>query len=349
MIERQLKPRQEFTQLLSDKHFIDDESIAPSHDFSDTATAKQFIPEQRDAKVELGPLGSNPLTVHTTFWGKLAYLGLGMVLLCGLAQLGEKLYWLWSRQQWLGLGVTLGVALILLAVVGGLVRELRMISRLRYREVLRQEAEQFIGQGKLSYLNNSAEAFCQRLIQESSLKSNHPAVIAWQKNLHPSQTSQQVLKLYAQQVQLQIDHQAQQLIRRYALGSAAMVAMSPFSLLDMLIVAWRNLAMVNQIAQLYGIQPGRLARLRLFRQVLFNIAFAGVSEILQESGIEWLSHDLAAKLSGRIAQGIGIGLLTARLGIKTMELCRPLPWFDEKPRLSSFRRLLLKQFLRDPV
>ncbi|NYY78570.1 hypothetical protein DMI69_22720 [Escherichia coli] len=34
------------------------------------------------------------------------------------------------------------------------------------------------------------------------------------------------------------------------------------------------------------------------------------------------------------AQGIGAGLLTARLGIKAMELCRPLPWIDDdKPRL----------------
>jgi putative membrane protein len=35
-------------------------------------------------------------------------------------------------------------------------------------------------------------------------------------------------------------------------------------------------------------------------------------------------------------------LLTARLGIKTMELCRPLPWLEgDKPKLGDFRRELV--------
>ncbi|MFS6802355.1 DUF697 domain-containing protein, partial [Edwardsiella tarda] len=47
------------------------------------------------------------------------------------------------------------------------------------------------------------------------------------------------------------------------------------------------------------------------------------------------------------AQGIGAGLLTARLGIKAMELCRPLPWLDDdRPRLGDFRRELLAQLRR---
>ncbi|MCQ8811714.1 DUF697 domain-containing protein, partial [Escherichia coli] len=42
------------------------------------------------------------------------------------------------------------------------------------------------------------------------------------------------------------------------------------------------------------------------------------------------------------ALGLGAGLLTARLGIKAMELCRPLPWLDyDTPRLGDFRRQLI--------
>ena len=58
--------------------------------------------------------------------------------------------------------------------------------------------------------------------------------------------------------------------------------------------------------------------------------------------MDWMSQDIAARLSARAAQGIGAGLLTARLGIKAMELCRPLPWLEEdKPRLGDFRRDLI--------
>ncbi len=63
--------------------------------------------------------------------------------------------------------------------------------------------------------------------------------------------------------------------------------------------------------------------------------------------MDWMSQDLAARLSARAAQGIGAGLLTARLGIKAMELCRPLPWIaDDKPRLGDFRRELIGQLKR---
>ena len=68
------------------------------------------------------------------------------------------------------------------------------------------------------------------------------------------------------------------------------------------------------------------------------------SELEREVGMDWMSQDLAARLSTRAAQGIGAGLLTARLGIKAMELCRPLPWIDDdKPRLGDFRRQLIGQ------
>ncbi|MGL5365992.1 MAG: DUF697 domain-containing protein, partial [Plesiomonas shigelloides] len=69
-------------------------------------------------------------------------------------------------------------------------------------------------------------------------------------------------------------------------------------------------------------------------------------------GVDLLSQDITARLSARAAQGIGVGLLTARLGIKAMELCRPLPWInDDKPRLGMIRQELLtqvKQLLSKP-
>jgi putative membrane protein len=121
-----------------------------------------------------------------------------------------------------------------------------------------------------------------------------------------------------------------------------MIAVSPLALVDMAFIAWRNLRLVNRIAVLYGIELGYYSRIRLFRLVLLNMAFAGASELVREVGMDWMSQDLAARLSARAAQGIGAGLLTARLGIKTMELCRPLPWLEgDKPKLGDFRRELV--------
>lgn len=153
-----------------------------------------------------------------------------------------------------------------------------------------------------------------------------------------------MVALYARLVQPVLDNQARREISRSAAESTLMIAVSPLALVDMAFIAWRNIRLINRIAALYGIELGYFSRIRLFRLVLLNIAFAGASELVREVGMDWVSQDLAARLSARAAQGIGAGLLTARLGIKAMELCRPLPWLeDDKPKLSDFRGQLVGQ------
>ena len=107
-------------------------------------------------------------------------------------------------------------------------------------------------------------------------------------------------------------------------------------------VAWRNIALVNKITQAYGMELGYFSRLRLFRMVLTNMAFAGATEIATDLGSDFLSQNLTAKFSVRMAQGIGVGLLTSRLGIKAMEFCRPVVFQGkERPTLSVVRQELL--------
>ena len=83
--------------------------------------------------------------------------------------------------------------------------------------------------------------------------------------------------------------------------------------------------------------------------VLVNLAFAGATEIVQD-----FRHGLAftryyRETSARAAQGIGVGLLTARLGIKAMEFCRPLAFEkSEKPKLSHVQKELLT-IMKDTV
>ena len=124
-----------------------------------------------------------------------------------------------------------------------------------------------------------------------------------------------------------------------AAESAVIVAISPLVVVDMFFIAWRNLRLMNKIAEIYGIELGYFSRIRLLRMVLVNIAFAGATEVAQDIGMEWLSQDVTAKLSARIAQGIGVGLLTARLGVKAMELCRPLVFqLNENQSFHIFNR-----------
>lgn len=165
----------------------------------------------------------------------------------------------------------------------------------------------------------------------------------WQATIQETHNDREVVELYSKLVQPILDEQARKEISRSSAESALMIAVSPLAIVDMAFIAWRNIRLINRIAAIYGIELGYYSRIRLFRMVLINIAFAGASELIREVGMDWLSQDITARLSTRAAQGIGAGLLTARLGIKAMELCRPLPWIDDKPRLADFRGQLLSQ------
>ena len=44
-----------------------------------------------------------------------------------------------------------------------------------------------------------------------------------------------------------------------------------------------------------------------------------------------LGHGIAARLSARLGEGVVNGLLTARVGIAAIEVCRPLPFINGSP------------------
>ncbi|WP_029814546.1 DUF697 domain-containing protein, partial [Vibrio parahaemolyticus] len=73
-----------------------------------------------------------------------------------------------------------------------------------------------------------------------------------------------------------------------------------------------------------------------------NMAAAGASELAIDAGMDLMSMDLAGKVSARAGQGLGVGILTARLGLKAMALLRPLPWYpDRQVKLGTIRKAVV--------
>jgi putative membrane protein len=50
-----------------------------------------------------------------------------------------------------------------------------------------------------------------------------------------------------------------------------------------------------------------------------------------------LGHGIASKLSARLGEGVVNGMMTVRIGIAAMDLCRPLPFKAlKRPGISDF-------------
>ena len=335
-----LKPRIDFDGPLE----VEKAQILKSARAFDGADAEKFAPARLDAPEEeegaAEAVVESVLRPKRSLWRKMVSAGLAIF---GVSVVAQGVQWTmtaWQTQDWIALGGCAAGALIVGAGVGSVATEWRRLWRLRQRAHERDEARDLMH----SHAVGKGRAFCEKLARQAGLDHSHPALQRWYAAIHETQNDREVVSLYAQIVQPVLDAQARREISRSAAESTLMIAVSPLALVDMAFIAWRNLRLINRIAHLYGIELGYYSRLRLFKLVLLNIAFAGASELVREVGMDWMSQDLAARLSARAAQGIGAGLLTARLGIKAMEVCRPLPWIDgDKPRLGDFRRELIGQ------
>lgn len=122
-----------------------------------------------------------------------------------------------------------------------------------------------------------------------------------------------------------LDLQARQMLKRDAIGTGLLVATSPWMTVDMLLVVWRNIRMMQRIAICFGLPITQLSSWRLARHVLRNIALAGGTEMAIGALSDSLLSGVLEKLAARVGQGVGVGLYSARLGHFTLDLCRAVP------------------------
>lgn len=232
-----------------------------------------------------------------------------------------------------------GVLLTGLAIVGGrsIWREYSGLRQFKRQQTQQQQARDIVnGDGRIS-----ASDFCENLTKRL------PVDLVEHENWHELDIEEfndaEVMQLYSRKVLSKVDQKALAEIGKFSTESVVLVALSPIAVIDMLIMLWRNLRLVNKIAALYGLKLGYWSRIKLIKQVIFNMAYAGASELVADLGADLLGAELLGKMSARMAQGLGAGMLTARLGLKAMHMCRPIPFTDDAPKLGQVRLKIVNQ------
>ncbi|WP_377807667.1 TIGR01620 family protein [Azospirillum sp. A29] len=241
--------------------------------------------------------------------------------------------------------LALGVLVGLLAATAGiaalamLVTELLSLRRLRRIEELRAEA----GRMELDTPGGRADRFAGSLVAlYADRRELAPALARVRDHVTDAHDEHEVVRLLDREVLSPLDRAAYQRVLRASRDTAVATALSPAALLDFAVVLWRNLKLVREIAALYGARPGYVGSLRLLRRMLANIAVAGVAESAHHVAVEALGGSLAAAISTRMGQGVINGLLTARVGLTAMHLCRPIAFGpDNRPSLNRIRKELL--------
>jgi putative membrane protein len=112
-------------------------------------------------------------------------------------------------------------------------------------------------------------------------------------------------------------------------------------------VLWESIRLIRRLAALYGGRPGALGMFRLTKAVVAHLAVTGSLALGDTIVQQFVGHGLAGRLSTRLGEGVVNGLMTARIGLSAMDVCRPLPFLAaERPRLKDLAGDLLA--LREP-
>ncbi len=168
-------------------------------------------------------------------------------------------------------------------------------------------------------------------------------VLELRNRLKSSILYEELLPLLNEHLMKPLDEKAEKLILKYSRNSAIITAISPIAIVDILILFWQNYKLSIEIAKIYGFKPTFFSNLIIFKKVIENLIFAGVSEGVSES----VTSSLLTKLSYSISQGIVNGVLTIRVGLATMKLCRPVPFTKEENFFTKLFNLMLSSVKKD--
>jgi putative membrane protein len=167
-------------------------------------------------------------------------------------------------------------------------------------------------------------------------------IVRFLKANNTAHTDAEVCALLSKQVFHGIDAQAYQLVLKHSKETAMLVMISPNALLSSLLTLWRTMRMIRDVSALYGGRPGFFSSFALIGAVIQNLLYADVSEMMADSVAEVFGGGIMSVLSAQVAQGMGSGVMTARVGLRAMEACRPLPFHEEeRPRLRRIRSEVL--------
>lgn len=242
----------------------------------------------------------------------------------------------WQRGPWLFAlyGAAFGGAMVALFAL--VIREWRHLRQLKRREQLSTDLSDIAQSQQIGGLEPHLSQLRTTLPQSTEADWR-----TFESRSQPHHSDSERLHLLEVEVLAPLDQQAQRIIDKYSAQAALMLAASPLASLDMALMLWRNQRMVEELSRLYGVEPGYLGRVSLVRAMVRNLIYAGGSELMLDLGGQMLSVELSGKLSARVAQGLGAGLLTARLGYQALALTRPVAPSSPKPKLLTLQKRLL--------
>ena len=236
--------------------------------------------------------------------------------------------WLWvasafERGAALGWAASAAVA----AGVGGagliIVRELRAFLAL---EAVEATQRRLTAPAEIIRPSDMQDAVRRVLAVIPKDRETEAAIEAFQAKVQRHHSAAQQLELLSQTVMAPLDRRAEAIVRRAGARAFAINAMSPTALTDALFFIACSIRMVRDIAACYGHRPTAAATIHLLRRLAVEAGKLGAIDLATATFTQHIAGAVAERVAASAAESVYAAQRMARLGLATMELCRPIPF-----------------------
>jgi putative membrane protein len=293
-------------------------------------------------------------------WKPIILIISGALLICG-SILVEWLIGLIKSHRIMAFPVGLGLAILVWGMTWLLIREIRSIYQLRNAEKFQSEIIK-LSEANVPWSDAAAIVQLWKRGSDSLVESQLAKVIS---SMESHDRALKFFKKFENDVIRIMDDRAVIAIHNAARDIFFLTAVAPTVIVDTVIFTFRASFLVRQIAFSYGARPGPIARVRLIREALKNVAVISLTDIIVTDVVAAAGSaagrlakvgavgaaslvdssgslanatseatGIVGDLTSRVAEDIALGLVSARrmalFGLLIVAACRPTGLKNER-------------------
>jgi putative membrane protein len=310
-------------------------AIAPDRSLDADLAGDSDLPQSRS--LALAPRRRRWMSVGSVLafaLSGLALIGLSTTIERGIVSLFEE-------NAWLGGLASALAGLAALALLGLLGRETLSIWRQRRITAMREEAAGLRESRDIAAATAFVAALSRLYVRRPETARARGLLAGLERDvLDPADR----LAVAERELILPLDIEARRLVAACAQRVSIVTALAPRAVFDVLFVAGQSLWLIRRVSEIYGSRPGFVGFLAIIRRVLSYLAITGGMAVGDSLVQQMLGHGIASRLSAKLGEGVLNGLLTARVGLATIEACRPLPFVAvPAPKLADVAGALIRK------
>jgi putative membrane protein len=245
---------------------------------------------------------------------------------------------LFGREDWLGYVALAAVGVLVLSAIGFVARELYGLKSLTNIQTLKRAARDAARSRNRDEAASTVRALSAHLAHRPETARGRKALEDHARDIIDNPG---MIALAESELLAPLDEEARRMIANAARRVSVVTAVSPRALVDIGYVLFEAARLIRMLAFLYGGRPGFFGLIRLLRETVAHLAVTGAIAVGDDAIQQVLGHGLASKVSARLGEGVANGLMTARIGIAAMDLCRPMDFGEiRRPKVTDFLNVL---------